>query len=349
MERTKQAVWSTIGQNNDYSDEDMMNGKERILATLTRQPVDRTPLDCMLYQKQFVEMLQYEYGSREQFLDEFNIDIFAGFTPYPNQFGRTFDVTELADIKLDDPQDPKWITHSEWNEDFAGVNIVEAVAWHGEQRMIRAHLWGIVEGTSTFLGIENCWLNLSAEPDLMMGWFDRYADWLCGLVDNCVDAGVDFITFSDDWGSNETMLFSPRMWRRLIRPYAERVVQHANSRNIPVQLHSDGYIMQIMDDVVEMGFTLIHPVQESAGMDPQTIKSQYGDRLIIYGSLDVVDGLYAFDGEELDEYITKRFEIYAPGGGFIFCTGHFVQPDVSPQRLIRAYRVANELAKKYPP
>ena len=54
-----------------------------------------------------------------------------------------------------------------------------------------------------------------------------------------------------------------------------------------------------------------------------------------------------FDGEELDQYITKRFEIYAPGGGFIFCSGHFVQPDVPPHRLVRAYKLANELAERY--
>jgi uroporphyrinogen decarboxylase len=137
------------------------------------------------------------------------------------------------------------------------------------------------------------------------------------------------------------------MWRREIRPYAERVVKHAKSLGLKVMLHSDGYMMQIMDEIVEMGYDMVHPIQESSGMDPQTIKSQYGDKFVIYGSLDVVDGLYSHDGEALDEYITKRFQIYAPGGGFIFCTGHFVQPDVPPKRLIRAYRLANELAKQY--
>ena len=324
-----------------------MNGKERILATINRQPTDRTPLDCMLYQKQFLERLAADYGPREQFLDEFNIDVFAGFVPYPNQFGCKFDVTELAELDLGDPHDPKWVTHDDWNYDFDGVNVREAVAWYGDKRMIRAHMWGIVEGTSTFLGIENCWRNLGEEPDLMMAFFDRYADWLCGLVDSCVESGVDMITLSDDWGSNGTMLFSPRMWRRMIRPYTERVVQHANSRNCPVMLHSDGYIMQILPDIVEMGYAMVHPMQESSGMDPQVIKDEWGDKFVIYGSLDVVDGLYMYDGEALDEYITKRFEIYAPGGGFIFCSGHFVQADIPPQRLVRAYRLANELAEKY--
>lgn len=252
-----------------------MNGKERILATLNRQPVDRTPLDCMLYQKQFIEMLAADYGLREQFLDEFNIDIFAGFVPYPNQFGRKFEVTELAAIKLEDPRDPKWVTHRDWNYDFAGVDVAQAVEWYGGKRLIRAHLWGIVEGTSSFLGIEKCWLNLGQSPDLMMAWFDRYADWLCGLVDNCADAGVDMVTLSDDWGSNETMLFSPRMWRRVFAWMPSGWCAMPNA-GLKVMLHSDGYMMQIMDEIVEMGYDLVHPIQESSGMDPQTIKSQYG-------------------------------------------------------------------------
>ncbi len=324
-----------------------MNSKERVLATINRRPTDRTPLDCWLYQKQFVEMLEAEYGSRDKFLDEFNLDIFVGFVPYPNQLGRKISVNELATLELGDAHDPKWLAHTDWNPDFAGVNIKEAVAQHGDRRAIIAHIWGIVEGTSTFLGIENCWANLGLEPDLMTAWFDRYADWLGDLVDSCIDAGVDIITLSDDWGSNNNMLFSPRMWRRMIAPYATRVVKRARDRGVPVNLHSDGYILNIMDDVVEMGYSMMHPVQESAGMDPQHIKEKYGDKLVIYGSLDVVDGLYKYEGEALDQYITQRFEIYGPGGGFIFNTGHFVQPDIPPERLIRAYTLANELALRY--
>ncbi|MCB0149951.1 MAG: hypothetical protein KDE01_20175, partial [Caldilineaceae bacterium] len=159
--------------------------------------------------------------------------------------------------------------------------------------------------------------------------------------------GVDGITLSDDWGSNQNMLFSPRMWRRMIAPYAKRVVAHAHSRGLFVNLHSDGYIMQIMDDLIDIGYDSMHPVQESSGMDPRTVKDQYGDKITIYGSLDVIDGLLAYDGDELEEYITQRFAIYGPGGGFIYNTGHFVQPDIPPQRLLRAYAVVKRLAAQY--
>ena len=248
---------------------------------------------------------------------------------------------------MGDPRDPRWLNHSQWNDDFAGLNVQQALDQQGGKRAIVAHMWGMVEGTSSFLGIENCWMNLGAEPERMTAFFDRYADWMCALVDNVADAGVDMITLSDDWGSNGRMLFSPRMWRRMIAPYARRVVQHARARGLPVNLHSDGYIMDIMDDLIEMGYTSLHPLQESAGMDPQTIKNTYGDKIAIYGSLDVIDGLLAYDGEALDEYITQRFAIYAPGGGFIFNGGHFIQPDIPPMRLVRAYRLVNQLAPQY--
>ena len=280
-------------------------------------------------------------------MDEYNIDIVVGTIPWPNQLGKTIDVTELADVDMGDGRDPKWINHTDWNPDFAGNSVVQAVEGHGHKRAVMAHFWGMLEGTSSFLGIENCWANLSLEPELMTAWFDRYSDFLCQLADSCIDAGVDFIQMSDDWGSNNFMLFSPDMWRRVIAPYTKKVVQHVRGRGVPMNIHSDGYIIDIMDDLAEMGVSSLHPVQESAGMDPQMIKDKWGDKLVVYGSLDVIEGLFSCDGEELDQYITQRFEIYAPGGGYIFNTGHFVQPDIPIERLKRAYRLANELAEKF--
>ncbi len=82
-------------------------------------------------------------------------------------------------------------------------------------------------------------------------------------------------------------------------------------------------------------------------MDPATIKQDYGDKIVIYGSLDVIDGILKYDGVELEDYITRRFEIYAPGGGFVYNSGHFIQPDIPPQRLLQAYTVVNRLAQQY--
>jgi uroporphyrinogen decarboxylase len=257
-------------------------------------------------------------------------------------------VLELPDFDPGDPRDPKWITHSDWNYDFAGLNVAQAVAQQGSQRAIIAHLWGIVEGTSRVIGIENCWLNLGAQPKIMAAWFDRYADWLCGLVDNVADTGVDIITLSDDWGSNQTMLFSPRMWRNLIAPYATRVVKHAHDRGLLVNLHSDGYIMQIMDDLLAIGYDSTHPVQESSGMDPVTIKEKYGDQdhhLWLARRDRRAAGLRGRDA--LEEYITRPLRDLRAGRRLHLQHRAFRQPDIPPARLVHAYTVVKRLAQQY--
>ena len=103
-----------------------MNSLERVMATLNHQPVDRTPIDCWLYQKQFLERLEADYGPREKFIEEFGIDVFVGLMPFPNQHGRKFDIHELAGVPLDDPRDPKWLNFTDWNYDFGGTNIATA-------------------------------------------------------------------------------------------------------------------------------------------------------------------------------------------------------------------------------
>lgn len=57
------------------------------------------------------------------------------------------------------------LNHADWNYDFAGSNVAEVVRQQGDRRFILAHVWGIVEGTSRIIGIENCWMNWSAAED----------------------------------------------------------------------------------------------------------------------------------------------------------------------------------------
>ena len=117
-----------------------MNSLERVMATINHRPVDRTPIDYWLYQKQFLERLEADYGPREKFIEEFGVDVFVGLMPFPNQHGRKFDIHELAGVPLEDPRDPKWLNFTDWNYDFGGGNIATAVRDHKGKRCVLAHL-----------------------------------------------------------------------------------------------------------------------------------------------------------------------------------------------------------------
>jgi len=330
-----------------------VNSKERVSAAIRREPVDRVPLDCWLNEQRFGTRLVEEFGPIERFMDEFNIDMTTGFVPWPNQFAskddrqycQKFEVEELPELELEDPFDPKWLSHKEWHPIFRGVNVHEAVEQFGQDRFVVAHVWGMVEGTSSFLGIENCWMNLEAEPELMGVWLKKYASWLADMCESCIKAGVDMIRISDDWGQNDVELFSPHTFHDLIMPNLQVVVDRILQNNAFVGLHSDGYIMSVMDDVVDLGVQALHPCQDSAGMDPQFVKDNYGDNLVIHGGLDVMDSLLNLEGDDLAAYVREQFEIFKPKGGFIFNGSHMIQPDISPQKLCEVYTLANSLAK----
>lgn len=129
-----------------------MNSLERVMATINRQPVDRTPIDCWLYQKQFLERLEADYGPREKFIEEFGVDVFVGLMPFPNQYGRKFDIMELEGLQLEDPKDPKWLTFENWNHDFGGTNIATAIRDHKGKRCVLAHCWGWSRARRLFWG-----------------------------------------------------------------------------------------------------------------------------------------------------------------------------------------------------
>jgi len=305
-----------------------------------------------LHEQRFCRRLEEDYGPVDKFMDDYNIDIATCFVPWPNQFGEKdkryyhekFEMEQLPDLELEDPKDPKWLSETNWNPIFRGVNVLEAVERYGSDRFVVAHLWGMIEGTSSFLGIENCWMHLGADPDLMAQWLPKYAHWLADLADACIDAGVDMIRISDDWGQNDVELFPPETIKELVIPNLKIVVDRIRSRDVVVGMHSDGYIMNVMDEIIEIGVQVLHPCQESAGMDQVMVKKDFGDKLIIHGGLDVMESLISLEGEELMQYVRRQFEICKPGGGFIYNSSHNIQPDIAPAKLCQVYELANQLA-----
>ena len=91
-----------------------------------------------------------------------------------------------------------------------------------------------------------------------------------------------------------------------------------------------------------MGIDVVHPIQVSAGMDPEKIKREFGDRLALYGTLDITHTLPSGTLAEIEREVKNRMDTLKPGGGFIFCSTHTIQPDTPLEKVEYAYDVAFE-------
>jgi len=154
------------------------------------------------------------------------------------------------------------------------------------------------------------------------------------VIENNIEAlficGTDFGTQISTFCSNEA-------YEELYAPYYKKMNKwiHENTEWKTFK-HSCGAVETFMESFISSGFDIINPVQCSAtGMDPQTLKDKYGDRLTFWGGgVDTQKTLPFGKPEEVREEVLKRCEIFSKDGGFIFDAIHNVQAKTPVENIV---------------
>ena len=109
-------------------------------------------------------------------------------------------------------------------------------------------------------------------------------------------------------------------------------------------LHSCGSIRWALPDLIEIGVDAINPVQVSAvGMDSAELKREFGRDIAFWGGgCDTQRVLNRGTPQQVRDEVRRRIDDLAPGGGFVFCQVHNVQPDVPPENVIAMLEAAAE-------
>ena len=165
------------------------------------------------------------------------------------------------------------------------------------------------------------------------------------FIDHCVEAGVDMIHFSDDWGSQNNLMFSPKTWWELIYPNMKKVVDYAHARGVFASLHSDGCVEKVVDGIAQLGLDVVHPWQESAGMSYDLYLNNYADKFAILGGICVQSALGILPQPQLEAEIRRVFGLLK-GKRWICCTTHFVQDHCTIDDLTFAYDLIYKLARE---
>ena len=78
------------------------------------------------------------------------------------------------------------------------------------------------------------------------------------FVRRYLELDVNLIGFPEDLGAQNGPMLSPAMFRRYIRPSYRRLMQPLRRRGKVVYMHSDGHIMELLDDLIDCGVTVIN-------------------------------------------------------------------------------------------
>jgi len=161
------------------------------------------------------------------------------------------------------------------------------------------------------------------------------------LYHEAVGDRIDVITMSGtDFGTQQGPFISPDVYREVFKPLHRRMNEwvHKNT-SWKTFYHTCGSIVAFLDDFCEAGVDIINPVQVSAaGMDPEFLKKNYGDRLVFWGGAVNPQWTLAFGSpEEVREEARKNILTFGEGGGYIMGNVHNIQSNVPPENIIAMF------------
>ncbi len=202
-------------------------------------------------------------------------------------------------------------------------------------------------------GMDAFLTNLALEPDFAEALLRRVAGLCTRLMGHFLrEAGddIDIIKIGDDLGTEQSLLMSPAMYRRILKPiHAEYIAFIRGHTEAKVFFHTDGDVADLVDDLVEIGVDILNPIQTSAGRmaDLASLKRRFGSSVAFCGAIDTKRILPSGTPAEVRAEVRRVVETLGPGGGYLVASVHTIMDDVPPENILAMVDAVEEFGR-YP-
>lgn len=116
-------------------------------------------------------------------------------------------------------------------------------------------------------GFENLMCDMAVEEPMLWELIETLYEHNRVLIDLHLDMGVDMISMGEDLGAQQSSVIGPAMFHKYCTPTYERLIRPCRERGCHVMLHSDGYIMDLLDELIFAGVTIINPQDLCNGIE----------------------------------------------------------------------------------
>ena len=159
-------------------------------------------------------------------------------------------------------------------------------------------------------------------------------------------AGADRITTGDDVANQNALMFSKDTWKKLIHSRWEKVWAeiksiHPESR---IWYHSDGNILDIVDDLVNAGVDILNPLQPEC-LDVDEVHRRHGDRVTFDGTIGTQSTMPWGTPEDVRARVKEVIEKYGRNGGLIISPTHVLEPEVPLENIDALFDACREYGR----
>jgi uroporphyrinogen decarboxylase len=189
-------------------------------------------------------------------------------------------------------------------------------------------------------GMDRFLVNLAGEPEFAEAMLRKHAELCKTLMGHFLRElgdNVDIIKIGDDLGTQERLMISPRMYRRILKPIHADYIAFIKSRTkAKVFFHTDGDVFDLMDDFIEIGVDILNPIQTAAGKmaNLAELKQRYGKNLAFCGAVDTQHILPYGTADEVRQEVRRVIDILSPSGGYMLASVHTIMDEVPPENIL---------------
>ena len=219
-----------------------------------------------------------------------------------------------------------------------------------KKKAIFTSLAGCFEQATYIRGMEEFYMDAYINPQYFSGVMDkvleiqleRYTHFF-----NAVGEYLDLVEFWGDLGTQLAPLISPELYRTVIKPREAQLVDLVKKKTkAKVALHTCGASSAFIPDIIDAGYEVLNPIQTTAaGMDPQTLKKEFGKEITFWGAIDTQQVLPFGSVQDVKDHVKRIIDTLAPGGGFILAPAHNIQAYTPPENVITLFETAVEYGK----
>ena len=341
--------------------------KERFLATIQNAPVDRPASWLGLPVPAATPVLKKYFGvsSMHKLKELIDDDIYPVEVPYnyppSNHIACAFDFAKKK--HLDKPDD-RTLTAPGFFEDYADPDDVNEFDWpdpaiyldrEESRRLVKSMddnyakmgiLWSAhFQDTLSAFGMEQALIVMLNNPEMFRAVIDRITEFYLKANEIFYESTkgyLDVVLIGNDFGSQTGLMLPRESIKEFVFPGTKKLIDQAKSYGLKVMHHSCGSIFPIIQDLIDLGADIIHPVQALAkDMDAENLKKHFDLKVAFCGGVDAQYLLVKGKPEDIVKKVSELKEIFP--GGLIFSPSHeAILPDIPPSNIEAFFNTINQ-------
>lgn len=192
-------------------------------------------------------------------------------------------------------------------------------------------------------GMEQFLMDYLANPEFVNDMYDHIYGLWTEMGKRLVRAGVDMFCITGDIAMQDRIIMGADTWREYDKPRLAKMFGELRDINpdVHLYLHSDGDLTEIMDDLIEVGFDVIDPIQPEC-MDPIEVKERWGDEITLHGCGSLQKVLPFGTTEEVRDHVIELIEKCGYNGGLVLRVSNAIGFDVPVENVVTFFETVRD-------